>query len=59
MRDLKRVRQARPEQVTLVVQEYLSFVHQSSKRRAVHDAVAITLVFAPRRRLSLKVAPTA
>jgi hypothetical protein len=43
LRHLQAVRQSGAEQVSLVVQKHLGFVHQPPKRGAVHDAVAVTL----------------
>ena len=43
LRDFDGVRQARAEQVTLVIEEHLRLVDQAAKSRRMHDAVAIAL----------------
>ena len=56
LRHFERVRQARAEQVALVVDEDLGLVDEAAERGAVHDAVAVALVFAAwRRRLGERV----
>ncbi len=59
LRHLQRVRETCAKQVALVVEKYLGFVHQTPKRRAVHDAVAVTLELGARRcwRLWMTTAP--
>src|SRR3970040_1234550 len=56
---LDRVRQARAEQVALVVDENLGFVFQPAKRRAVNDAVAVALIFRAVAGRGLRVLPSA
>jgi Holliday junction resolvasome RuvABC endonuclease subunit len=41
------VRESRAKQVAFMIQKHLGFVHQSSKRRTVHDAVTVALVLRP------------
>ena len=57
--DLDRVRQARAVQIAFVVDEYLGFVFQAPKRRAVNDTVAVALVFGAVRRARLGILPAA
>jgi hypothetical protein len=45
LRHLQRMRQPGAEQVALVVDEDLGLVDQAPERGAVHDAVAVALVF--------------
>ncbi len=59
LRNLQRVRQPRAVQVTLMVDEYLRLVDQASKRRRMHDAIAIALELAAVSRRRLLVTPAA
>jgi len=62
LRDLEAVRQARPEQVTFVVDENLGLVFEPPERRRVNDAVAVALELAAvrmLRRLAVRVPATA
>ena len=57
LRHFQRVRQPGAEQVALVVEKNLRFIHQPAKRRAVHDAVAVALKLGARGRWRLGKAP--
>ena len=46
---LERVREARAEQIALVIHEHLRLVFEPAKRGAVDDAVAVALEFGARR----------
>lgn len=59
MRDFDRVREPRPKQVAFVVEEDLRLVDETTKRRAVNDAIAIALEVVPGRRPGFGVATTA
>jgi len=56
---LQRVRQARAEQIALVVEEHLRLVDQAAKRAGVHDAVAVALKGVARGRGRDRVPPAA
>jgi hypothetical protein len=45
LRDLERMGKPSSVQITLVVDEDLGFVDQSTKRGGMHDAIAIALIF--------------
>ncbi|OIQ66734.1 hypothetical protein GALL_516950 [mine drainage metagenome] len=57
LRDLQRMRQTGTKQVTFMVQKHLGFVHQAPKSRAVHNAVAVALVFGACQSRFLRKAP--
>jgi hypothetical protein len=47
LRHFQRVRQARPVQVTFVVNKYLGFINQAPECRGVDDAIPVPLKFTP------------
>ena len=57
LRDFKRVREPRAEQIAFVVEEHLCFVNQPPECGGVHDAVAVTLESVARGRRRLSKAP--
>ncbi len=57
--DLERVCQPRAVMIALVVDEYLSLVHEATKRGAVDDPVPIALILAAIRMGRLRIAPAA
>ena len=50
LRDFKAVRQAGSKEIAFVIDEDLGLVDQAPERGAVHDAIAVALVLAARRR---------
>src|SRR5258708_4336458 len=57
LRNFQRVRQAGPEQVAFMVDEYLRLVLQAPERGAVNDAIAVALKLRAGGRLGLGKAP--
>ena len=55
LRHLNRMGEPSAKQIAFMVQKNLGLVHQSAKRRGVHDAITITLELAARRRGILRV----
>jgi hypothetical protein len=55
LRDLDGVRQARPVEVALVIDEHLRLVNQAPERGRMDDAIAIPLILAAQHRCRLGV----
>src|SRR5208282_441060 len=59
LRDLERMREPGSIEVALVIDEDLGLVNQAAECSAVHDAIAVALIFGAVRRRRLRVAPAA